>query len=348
LGCNGDHLGNVRLSYTDNNNDGVIQTDGANSEIVEESNYYPFGLKHKGYNNNISSLGNSTAQKFGYNGKELSEELGLDWLDLGARNYEATLGRFMNADPLAEDYMYQSTYAMAANNPIYYIDINGEGVETDYKLSKSGNITRVDENDGSEKNKNDTLYATDENGNVDKNNSLVINKKSSSHKTAISNLADNKKSYTSLNADDMEVTHSETTATVENKNTAFKTFKFLANNSNVEWSVVKYEMMPGSPDYQIGTYFRGDLSPTLNGYRTKGKWLGMIHSHPNEPTKKGRKESYYGDNDVGTQYLTKYGRNKPYFIYFPNTGKSFKMGLTKTVTGKRAAKPPFEIRNFKF
>ncbi|MCD8406196.1 RHS repeat-associated core domain-containing protein, partial [Tenacibaculum dicentrarchi] len=51
-----DHLGNVRLSYTDN--DGVID---ASSEIVEESNYYPFGLKHKGYNNVTSSLGNSTA-----------------------------------------------------------------------------------------------------------------------------------------------------------------------------------------------------------------------------------------------------------------------------------------------
>ena len=66
-----DHLGNVRLSYTDNDGNGTI----AQNEIVEESNYYPFGLKHKGYNNVVNSLGNASAQKWGYNGKELSEEL---------------------------------------------------------------------------------------------------------------------------------------------------------------------------------------------------------------------------------------------------------------------------------
>jgi hypothetical protein len=37
-------------------------------------NYYPFGLQHKGYNNTISSNGNSTAQKWGYQGQELTEE----------------------------------------------------------------------------------------------------------------------------------------------------------------------------------------------------------------------------------------------------------------------------------
>jgi len=58
--------------------------------------YSLFGLKHKGYNNNISSLGNSTAQKFGYNGKELNEELDLQWYDFGVRNYNASLGRWMN------------------------------------------------------------------------------------------------------------------------------------------------------------------------------------------------------------------------------------------------------------
>ena len=34
--------------------------------------------------------------------KELNEEAGLDWYDVSARNYEASLGRWMNIDPLAE------------------------------------------------------------------------------------------------------------------------------------------------------------------------------------------------------------------------------------------------------
>ena len=71
-------------------------------EIVEESNYYPFGLKHKGYNNIVSASGNATAQKYKFGGKEYQEELGLDWYDVTARNYDPALGRWMNLDPLAE------------------------------------------------------------------------------------------------------------------------------------------------------------------------------------------------------------------------------------------------------
>ncbi|MFP3541519.1 hypothetical protein, partial [Pseudomonas sp. SIMBA_044] len=36
-----DHLGNVRLSFLNN---------GSGAEVLEENNYYPFGLKHEGYN----------------------------------------------------------------------------------------------------------------------------------------------------------------------------------------------------------------------------------------------------------------------------------------------------------
>lgn len=48
--------------------------------------YYPFGLKQKGYNNVITSNGSSLAQAFKYNGMELNYELGLEWYDFGARN----------------------------------------------------------------------------------------------------------------------------------------------------------------------------------------------------------------------------------------------------------------------
>ena len=88
-------------------------------------NYYPFGLKHKGYNGNYNPLGNSTAQKFGYNGKELNEELGIQWHDFGARNYDAALGRWMNIDPLAEEMRRHSPYNYAFNNPVYFIDPDG-------------------------------------------------------------------------------------------------------------------------------------------------------------------------------------------------------------------------------
>ena len=118
-----DHLGNIRLSYTDEDKDGEIEV---TTEIVKESNYYPFGLKHKGYNNISSSYGNSSAEKFGFNSKENNDELGLEWQDFGARNYEASLGRWMNVDPLASKMYSWSPYNYTFNNPINYIDPNGK------------------------------------------------------------------------------------------------------------------------------------------------------------------------------------------------------------------------------
>ncbi len=115
-----DHLGNVRLSYTDSDENGIIDP---NTEIVEESNYYPFGLKHKGYNNIVNSNGNSTAQKFKFNGKELEESLGLNLYEMDMRQYDPTIARWTSIDPVT--HFNYSTYSAFDNNPIYWADPSG-------------------------------------------------------------------------------------------------------------------------------------------------------------------------------------------------------------------------------
>ena len=116
-----DHLGNNRLIYADLDKNGEINPA---TEIVEENNYYPFGLKHKGYN---ELPGNG--YKYKYAGKEWNDELGLDFYDFGARNYDPALGRWMNVDPLAEKYPNIGGYVYVVNNPIYFIDPDGRWVK---------------------------------------------------------------------------------------------------------------------------------------------------------------------------------------------------------------------------
>ena len=116
-----DHLGNVRLSYADSDGNGTI----AQSEIIKENNYYPFGLKHKGYNDVTQSTGNSVANKFGYNGVELEEALGLDMYETGYRQYDPALGRFFTIDPLTEVVPAINPYQFSFNNPVYFSDPSG-------------------------------------------------------------------------------------------------------------------------------------------------------------------------------------------------------------------------------
>jgi RHS repeat-associated protein len=100
----------VRISYFNN---------GSGAEVLEENNYYPFGLKHEGYN----ALAGNPTYNYKYNGKELQQESGM--YDYGARFYMPDIGRFGAHDPLSELQFAYSPYNYVYGNPIRFTDPTG-------------------------------------------------------------------------------------------------------------------------------------------------------------------------------------------------------------------------------
>jgi RHS repeat-associated protein len=90
--------------------------------LLERTDYYPFGLTSSLYSS-------STDNKYLYNGKEIQQELALDWYDYGARFYDPQLGRWHSIDAKAEKYVYLTPYNYTINNSILFIDPNGKEVE---------------------------------------------------------------------------------------------------------------------------------------------------------------------------------------------------------------------------
>ncbi len=77
--------------------------------------------------------------KYKYNGKEWQDELGLNMYDYGARNYDPAIGRFMNMDALSDRYVGLSNYSYTYNNPILFIDPDGNQIDDSFIYQKDKN-----------------------------------------------------------------------------------------------------------------------------------------------------------------------------------------------------------------
>jgi len=123
-----DHLGNVRISFADVDEDGSIDE---TVEVLTSQSFYPFGLRHGG-----TFAQSGVANRYRYNGKELHDELGVGWYDYGARMYDPAVGRWNGVDLLAEDYSSWSPFNYVLGNPLKLIDPDGMRPATDEEMQK--------------------------------------------------------------------------------------------------------------------------------------------------------------------------------------------------------------------
>jgi len=113
-----DHLGNTRISFIDNGS--------GTAKIVQENEYYAFGMTMRG-------MVERTAQPFGANrllfngGNELQDDLGYEnSYSTAIRDYDPVLGRFNAIDPAVDKYADWTPYNFAFNDPVGVNDPNGD------------------------------------------------------------------------------------------------------------------------------------------------------------------------------------------------------------------------------
>jgi len=100
--------------------------------LTEQKDYYAFGLEIPGLSTQAFKP-NYNANRSKYNGKEIQNKefldgSGLENYDYGARMYDPQIGRFNTEDRLADKYFNLSPYEYTADNPIRYIDANGDSI----------------------------------------------------------------------------------------------------------------------------------------------------------------------------------------------------------------------------
>ncbi|MCD7971330.1 MAG: hypothetical protein LUG18_01475 [Candidatus Azobacteroides sp.] len=215
------------------------------------THYYPFGMEYS--DEGIRNM--NSAERF--TGHEFQTQHGLNLSDMGWRSYDASSGRTPTMDKRAEDYYWISPYVYCANNPLKWVDLDGENI---YFITSDGRVFLLAPPD--EDSKEDTVYGIGENNEVQ---SIII-KDQKLMPQLMERRGKGKESY----------------GTTQNKNDAFNLFKFAADNSDVEWSLSGFKK-EGKTNFYVGTSQEATRSDVGSGTNFPLEDLIFnVHSHPDK------------------------------------------------------------------
>ena len=111
-----DHLGSNIVVYSAV--DSVLS-------VRQVNNFYPTGQSIKELSSDWNVDTKEPKNEFLFNGKLFEDEISLNWYDYGARFYDPQIGRWHSVDNLAEKNRRWSPYVYAKDNPIRFIDPDG-------------------------------------------------------------------------------------------------------------------------------------------------------------------------------------------------------------------------------
>ncbi|HEU4472908.1 MAG TPA: RHS repeat-associated core domain-containing protein [Flavisolibacter sp.] len=114
----------------------VIHTRGA---ILEETHYYPFGLTMAGISSKAAEFGKPENKKNKFQNQEFTDDFGVNGYEFKYRMHDPQIGRFWQIDPLANEYVHNSTYAFSENKVTSHVEL--EGLEAKLAIGGQGNGT---------------------------------------------------------------------------------------------------------------------------------------------------------------------------------------------------------------
>ena len=264
------------------------------------------------------------AQPYLYNGKEFIEAHGLNEYDSQARWYYSPIMRTTTMDLLAEKYYHISPYAWCGNNPTKFVDPDGRHI---WEFDANGNLVhRIDD------------YIQD---------ALRINGNQISFEYG---------SITGIDQDDYQTMFS-----FENEDVAANSFKFMADNSGVEYALVN----GSNKSIMVTQHAKGEVNigRIVNSVANDdNKITSIIHNHPKDSPPSG-----FGYNETGgdkyalQQYEDRLGYKIEAYVYQPEKSRlwlytsstkndvGYKWGYIYPIVGNISSHTPslmYRIKNF--
>ena len=276
-----DHLGSS--SY-------ITNLDG---EVAQHIEYVPFGEVF------IEERNNTWNTPYLFNAKEFDEETGMYYY--GARYYEPRLSLWMSVDPIANLKNWISPYAYTKDNPLRYIDPDGQD---EWEINKQGKIVKHIKTD-----KHDAFYIVNYRG-------KRIRGKSISFTYGTVEKATGQKNDRGLLYDVYQVRGDKQGTLL---------FEYYSKNTSVEWSQMQtgfkgkrgLNYITTSHQHSTETGMADLFDKQLkNGYTLRSN----VHSHPeNTPYPSGLNG---GSGDIPyAQWITDESKQNPSFkIYLPGKG----------------------------
>jgi RHS repeat-associated protein len=109
--------------------------------LVEQKVYYAFGMENPALSTQALKQ-NYHANRKKFENQEFNDDLGLNYNEFKFRDYDPQIGRFVQVDPIANNFKHNSVYAFAENRVSSAIEFEGlEAVLVTNNYDKNGKLT---------------------------------------------------------------------------------------------------------------------------------------------------------------------------------------------------------------